>query len=397
MARTLRDYRTPLLAVGVALAAAELAVLLLRPKHGIVDPLPVDARDFFSAAQIERAEDYRGPQRALFAASLALEAGALVLLIRRGVSRRPLVAGAAVSLALVVVTLPIAAISRQRGIDVGLVTRSWGGWAVDVAQSAAIGAALAGLGAALAAFLVRRFRRRWWLPGSAAVVLIGAGFLYAGPVVLDPLFNRFTPLPAGDLRGDVLALAKRAGVEVGEVYEVDASKRTTAANAYVTGLGASKRVVIYDTLIEGFTPEQTRLVVAHELAHVRYRDVPNGLLYVLLVAPFGMFAIARLAERWAGEDPRRWVPALALALGIVSTGVTTVSNQLSRRVEARADAYALELTGAADAFVAFQRRIAVQNVSDPDPPGWLHALLGTHPTTVERIGIARRYAATGGR
>jgi STE24 endopeptidase len=231
------------------------------------------------------------------------------------------------------------------------------------------------------------------------VVLVAAGFLYAGPVVLDPLFNKFTKLPAGDLRSDVLDLADRAGVKVGEVYEVDASKRTTAANAYVTGLGSSKRVVIYDNLIDDFTPEEQRLVIAHELAHVHHRDVPNGLLYVLLVAPFGVFAVARLTERWAGDDPRKWVPALALALGIVSTGVTTISNQLSRRVEARADSYALELTGAgaADAFVSFQKRIAIQNVSDPDPPGWLHALLGTHPTTVERIGIAERYARTGGR
>ena len=374
-------------------------MLLLRPKHGIVEPLPVDAAEFFSAAQIERAEDYRTPQLALYAGTLALEAGALVWLIRRGVSRRPLLAGAVVSVTLVAVTLPLGAVMRQRSIDVGLTTRSWGGWAVDVAQSAAIGAVLAAVGAALAVFLARRFGRRWWLPGSAVAVLIGAGFLYAGPVVIDPLFNRFDPLPAGELRSDVLALADEAGVDVGEVYEMDASKRTTAANAYVTGLGGSKRVVIYDTLIEDFTPEQTRLVVAHELAHVKHRDVPNGLLYVLLVAPFGVFAIARLTERWAGSDPRRWVPALALALGVVSTPVTMISNQVSRRVEARADATALTLAGdgSAEAFVGFQRKIALQNVSDPDPPAWLHALLGTHPTTVQRIGIAERYASRTGR
>ncbi|MFL5846672.1 MAG: M48 family metallopeptidase [Solirubrobacteraceae bacterium] len=399
MLRKLTQSRPGLVAFVAALAAAEVAVLLLRPRTGLISPLPVQASDYFTPAQIERATGYRDPQLALYGLSLALQAGTLILLVRRGIPRRALAAGALVSLALTVATLPIAAISRQRGIDVGLVTQSWGGWAGDVAKSAAIGALLAALGAGLAALLARRFGPRWWMPGSALVMVVGAGFLYAGPVVLDPLFNRFEPLPAGALRSDVLRLADQAGVKVGQVYEIDASRRTTASNAYVTGLGASKRVVIYDNLIKDFTPEQTRLVVAHELGHVHYRDVVHGLLYLLLVAPFGVFAVTRLTERWSGGDAARWVPALVLALGVVSTPVTMVSNQLSRDVEARADAYALKLagSGSVEPFIGFQRRIANTNVSDPDPPGWLHALLGTHPTTIERIGIAKAYAATSGR
>lgn len=377
-------------------------MLLLRPRTGLVTPVPVDAADFFTPAQIDRAEDFRTPQLALYGAILLVEAGALVLLVRRGAARlprSPLAAGAVVSLALTAVTLPLAAIMRQRGIDVGLVTRSWGGWAGDVAKSAVIGAVLAALGAGLAALLARRFGRRWWMPGSVLVVLVGGAFLFAGPIVLDPLFNKFTPLPAGELRSEVLALADEAGVQVGEVYAMDASKRTTAANAYVTGLGSTKRVVIYDNLLRDFTPEEVRVVVAHELAHVHYSDLPNGLLYVLLVAPFGVFAVTRLTAWWGGGDRRRWVPALALALGVVSTSVTMVSNQLSRDVEARADAYALRLAGAGSVqpFVDFQRKITVTNVSDPDPPGWLHGLLGTHPTALQRIGIAQAYAGTSGR
>src|SRR4051794_41742022 len=119
---------------------------------------------------------------------------------------------------------------------------------------------------------------------------------YAGPVVLDPIFNRFTALPPGQTRSDVLELAEAAGVDVGEVYEVDASRRTTAANAYVNGLGHTKRVVLYDTLLERFTRDEVRLVVAHELGHVRYRDVTHGLLWLALVTPLGLFAVKRLAE-----------------------------------------------------------------------------------------------------
>jgi STE24 endopeptidase len=260
---------------------------------------------------VARAEAFRGPQSALFLASTAIELGVLVLLARRppawlGRARRPVLAGAAagalLSLATSVAPLPVSAISRHRAMDVGLVTQSWGGWAGDVLKSLGIGAAIAAAGGAFAVFLLRRAGRWWWVPASAVVVAFGAILTYAGPVVLDPLFNKFTPLPAGQTRSDVLELAERAGVEVGEVYVTDASRRTTAANAYVTGLGHTKRVVLYDTLIDAdrenaFTRDEVRLVVAHELGHVHFRDVPQGLLYLLLVAPAGMFAVARVAER----------------------------------------------------------------------------------------------------
>jgi len=214
--------------------------------------------------------------------------------------------------------------------------------------------------------------------------------------VVDPLFNDFKRLPPGELRSDVLDLARRAGVDVGEVYEMDASRRTTAANAYVTGLGATKRVVLFDTLLRDFTSEEVDLVVAHELGHVRHRDVPRGLLFLLVVAPVAVHAAQRLIEAWIPDRDRRAtaaiIPAGALAVGVVSTAVTTVANQLSRRIERRADAYALTLTGAPEPFIAFEKRIALKNIADPDPPRWLTFLMATHPPVVERIGAGVAYA-----
>ena len=178
--------------------------------------------------------------------------------------------------------------------------------------------------------------------------MVGFGVVttYAGPVVLDPLFNNFKPLPRGELRADVLRLARQAGVDVGQVYEMDASRRTTAANAYVTGFGRTKRVVLYDTLIDDFTPAETRLVVAHELGHVHHHDVPHGLLWLALVAPFGMWAVAVLAERIGPRDAAaraRCRPSRS-SLALVVPVLTIVSNQLSRDVERRADAFSLQLT-----------------------------------------------------
>jgi STE24 endopeptidase len=273
------------------------------------------------------------------------------------------------------------------------VTQNWTGYAGDVAKSTAIGAVLAGAGGALLVFGMRRFGRRWWAPGAAVVVLFGVLTTYATPVVLDPLFNKFTPLPEGETRSAVLDLARKADVDVGEVYVIDASRRTTAANAYVAGLGRTKRVVLYDNLLEDFTPDEVRLVVAHELGHVRHRDVPHGLLWLAIVAPFGMLAVSLLGDRLA---PGRLgtaaaVPATVLAVTVMVPAITAISNQLSRAVEADADSFALELTGEDRTFIDFQRNIAIKNVSDVTPPAAWQFLLGTHPTTMERIGQARAF------
>ena len=383
--------------MALAAAIAQAVVVALRPRTGLVAPLPVDVHDHFSAEEIARARAYRRGQFALFAASSVVETGALVALAGRPgrrLPRRPAVSGAALSAGLGLAGLPFSALARRRSLRVGLVTQSWGGWASDVAKSQLIGAGMAAAGAGVAGRLRRRFGPAWWAPGAAGAVLAGAGLTTLGPVVLDPLFNRFTALPDGELRRDVLDLARRAGVQVGEVYEVDASRRTTASNAYVNGLGPTKRVVLFDTLIRDFSAEETRLVVAHELGHVRHRDVPASLLFLALIAPAWLRATAQLAERWSGGDERRWLPALALAGGAAGAPIGVIANQLTRRIEARTDAFALELVGPAGAepFIGFHRGITVKNLGDPDPPRWRQALMGTHPTAVQRIGIAKAYA-----
>jgi STE24 endopeptidase len=390
------------IAIVAALVVAEAAVLLMRPR-GLVEPLDIAPRAYFSAAQIEKAQDFRSGQLWLLGASTAIELGLLVLIVARPPRmllrprRRQVLAGAAAAAALSVsislVTLPVRAIARERAKDVGLVTQSWTGYAGDVAKSTAIGAVLAGAGGALLVFGMRRFGRRWWAPAAAVVVGFGVVTTYLTPIVLDPLFNTFTRLPDGPTRSTVLSLADEAGVDVGQVYEMDASRRTTAANAYVTGIGRTKRVVIYDNLLKEFSPGEVRLVLAHELGHVHYRDVPHGLLYLLIVAPFGLLAAARLAERLAPRDSlgtAAAVPAVVLAVGLLAPAITMISNQLSRGVEQRADQFSLELTDEPEAFVGFQKRIAITNVADPDPPPLVRFLLGTHPSTMERIGLAER-------
>jgi STE24 endopeptidase len=400
------------LAILAAVAAAATATFLLRPRSGIIDPAAVDVEAYFSAAQIERAEDFRDTQRLLGLAGIAVSGVTLGLLAWRPprrllepLARRPVLGGAAagagISLLLVAVGLPLAAWRHDRAFDVGLSTQTWGPWVEDVAKSAGIEAVIAGAGGAVALALVRRFPRRWWIPGSGIVVAFGVITLWLWPVVIDPLFNEFQPLREGRLRSQVLELAERADVKVGEVYRVDASRRTTAVNAYVGGIGPTKRVVLYDTLIDGLPPEQVRQVVAHELGHQKHRDIYRGLLWLTLVAPAGVYLAQRLAEAFGRReglgDPARKagpaaLPAIALAVSLVSLGVGSASNVLSRQVEARADAFSLELTHDPAAHIALERELAERNITDPDPPALLHSLFGTHPTTIERIGIGEAWA-----
>ena len=408
--------RLPLALLAAAVAAGA-ATFILRPRGALIEPAAVEATEYFSAAQLERARDFRDVQRLLGFGGLAVSGGTLVLLAARPprrllarLERRPLLgsaaAGAGIALVLVAVGLPLSAVAHERSVDAGLSTQDWGPWLGDVGKSASLEALFAAGGAALAIALVRRFPRRWWMPAAGCVVVLGVATLWLFPVVVDPLFNRFERIPSGELRSDVLELAGRAGVDVGEVYKIDASRRTTGLNAYVGGLGHTKRVVLYDTLVDRLPEDQVRSVVAHELAHQRKRDLLRGLLWLAIVAPAGTYLAQRLAEAIGGRRGlpgiRRGagpaaLPALALSLALVSFGMGVASNVLSRRVEAQADAFALRLTGDPTAFIALERRLALTNLSDPDPPGLLHALFGTHPTTVERIGMGEAWARTGGR
>ena len=313
------------------------------------------------------------------------------------------------TLALVVVgrlvTLPLSAYGEVVRHRYGLSTRSWPLWLRDVAVSTAIDAALTALVLLALVALARRAPRTWWAwaaAGAAALVVAGS-FLY--PVVIEPAFNRFESLPAGPLRTDVLALAEGSGNPVEDVLVADASRRTTSLNAYVSGFGSTRRVVLYDTLLQEVPDEEIESIVAHELGHVATDDVLTGTLLGALgaagaVALLGwLLSWAPLLRRAGAEsagDPR--VVPLVLFLAALGTLVSTpVQNLVSRHVEARADLFALDLTADPQAFVAVQQRLARTNVSDPSPPAAWQWFFGSHPTAAQRVAMAEDWLQLGER
>jgi STE24 endopeptidase len=401
------------LVVGIVLVAA-LAVPWSRPPAPRADQLA--ALQQLPPEQVARGRALRAALRLPSYASLVLglavalglgltPAGArLVELVARPFGDHWLagavLGGLAVVLAGQVASTPLSAWRHAVLVRYGLSTQGWGGWAVDLVKAYAVAAVIGAV--ALAGFftITRLFPRGWWVvaaTGAAGLVVLLSLVL---PVLVEPVFNRFEPMPPGPLREELVELARRDGVPVREVLVADASRRTRAVNAYVSGLGPTRRIVVYDTLLDGTPREEVVTVVAHELAHASHRDVAAG----TLIAAFGAAATVvgwYLLGSWTGllraagvssvAEPR----AVALLVAVVAVvGLAAGPGQalVSRRVEARADAHALELTGDPDTFAAMQARLAGANLQDPDPPRWEYLLSATHPSTVERIAAARAWA-----
>ncbi|MDL4771196.1 MULTISPECIES: M48 family metallopeptidase [Thermomonosporaceae] len=288
----------------------------------------------------------------------------------------------------------------------GLSTQSWPSWLADQLKSLGVTWVIYTIALLLLYAVIRRFPRYWWAGAAAGglVLVIAVSFLY--PIAVEPVFNKFHPLPQGRLRSDLLTMAERDGVPVKDVLVADASRRTTSLNAYVSGFGSTRRIVVYDTLLKS-PPARVESIVAHELGHAKRDDVLWGtlvgalgvagalcLLQLLMTSPW----LLRRAGVRAGPgkdggaaDPRS--AALLLALVTVATQVgTPVQNLVSRHIEARADAHALDLTRDPGVFVSMQHELSVRNISDLAPNPVEYLLWLTHPAGPARIAMARDWA-----
>jgi STE24 endopeptidase len=308
--------------------------------------------------------------------------------------------GLLVLLVVDLVALPFAAWRHTVVVRYGISTQSWAGWTVDLLKSYAVGAVIGGL--ALLGFyaVVRLAPRWWWAFGAAGAALLVMLLSFVVPVLVEPIFNRFTPMAEGPLRSELIALAAADGVPVRDVLVADASRRTNAVNAYVSGFGPTRRIVVYDTMLTEATPDEVASVAAHELGHAKENDVFTGTLLGALGAGAAVIALyllgswtwlLRLAAVGSIGAPR----AIALLVALITVaGLVAGPAQafLTRRIEARADAHALALTRDAATFEAMQRRLGTVNLSDPDPPTWEYVMSATHPSTVERMAAARAYA-----
>jgi STE24 endopeptidase len=395
---------------GIFVALAALLIPWDPVPGGAVAAAPVG--DVLTPDQVARAEQYAEGSMRIGLASLAVSLVVSILLGltplgARLMKRLPgpwwvqvMLGSAAVLLAGRLATLPFSLIQRERRLDVGLTHQALSAYAVDQAKGLALSVVVVSLAVIALIACARQFERHWpAVAGGVLAVLVMAGS-FAYPVLVEPLFNSFESLPNGSLRTQVLELAEAEGVPVDDVLVADASRRTTTLNAYVSGYGGTRRVVLYDNLVDDLPEDQALSVVAHELAHARHDDVLTGSLLgasgtLFAVGLLGLVAGASLVRRRTGTEGLATVTAvpLVLALSALATfAAAPIENGISRQIEIRADVEALRFTGDSDAFIAMQQRLAIRSLADPTPPAWSHWWFGSHPTTLERVAIARRMA-----
>ena len=300
--------------------------------------------------------------------------------------------------------LPLDARVEQVRRAYGLSTRDWPSWAGDIAKGFALSAGLTLLILVAVVALGRMLPRWWWAPAAVGGALLVAVVSFAYPLAVEPVFNRFTPMAEGPLRTSLLALARADGLDVEDVLVADASRRTSTLNAYVSGLAGSRRIVVYDTLLRRGSPAEVRLIVAHELGHAKRGDVPYGTLLGAFGVAAGVCALhllvtsAPLLRRAgaAGPGDPATLALLLVAISVMGLISTPVQSLVSRRIEARADVHALDLTREPAGYARLQRRLAVANLSDLDPPLPTYLAFATHPTAPERIALARSWAEAHG-
>jgi STE24 endopeptidase len=387
-------------------------------------PPAAEAREAFSPEEIASCLAYAKPRQRWALAAFGVDALLLVALALSGPGRRVVewfagLAGgfvpgrAALAVTLVVlaqalVSLPFSLRAFRQDRRAGLATQRLRGFMVDWAKARGIGLVLTAL--PVAALILAAHYRPLGYPWSAAAAgaLLVVVLALLGPVVLEPLFNRFVPLASGQLRERVLRMAADMRVPVRDVLVSDASRRTTRVNAYVSGVGRTRRVVVYDTLLQpgGDQPASPRredevaLVLAHELAHVAHRDVLWGTVAGALLTAAGVLVVNwLLGVGWVGSalhvgglgDPLA-APGLLLLAAAGGLLAAPVASAVSRWAEARADWTALEVARDPATAVEVERRLALENRADLRPNRILVAVFGSHPPTMARIAQARLWA-----
>jgi STE24 endopeptidase len=404
--------KAPALALTGVLVALVVTVLLTVPFPVLSGAHPhVDVLRDFTPSELARENAFHGairpPAYASLLVSLAV-AGVLGLtglgaaLVQRVPGPWPvkvLLSVLVLSVLGQLATLPFDVQAERVLRRYGLSVQDWVSWGDDKLRSLGIGVLLTSLALVVVLALVRRFPHGWWASGAVAAALLTVLGSFVYPVVIEPAFNHFTSLPAGQLRTDLLAMAERDHVPVKDVLVADASRRTTALNAYVSGFGSTRRIVVYDTLLTSSTTPEIELVVAHELGHAKRQDVLHGTLIGALGGAAGVIGLYLLLSwqpllRRVGADgpgDPRIVPLVLLLAVATPLLLSPLTNLLSRHVEARADVHSLELTGDVATFVESEHRLSVTNLSDLDPNRIVYGLFFTHPTGPERIALAHEW------
>ncbi len=274
-----------------------------------------------------------------------------------------------------------------------------GRWAWERIKGLLVGLPIAAAAILFLYYCLRTYGHLWWLPVAVLFTLLSVMLARLAPVLLLPLFYRFTPLSEGPLFERLTALCHRAGVGFRGVFTFNLSKNTRKANAGFTGIGRSRRIVLSDTLVQEFTHDEIAGVFAHELGHYVHRHLVTGLVIGTLSTFAGLFVAATL-HSWSVRvfgytsiSDIAALPLLALWLSLFGLFTAPLGNAISRRHERQADRYAVETTRDSRAFASALRKLSDRNLADPSPHPVIEFLFYSHPSIARRIEAVERMGA----
>ena len=279
----------------------------------------------------------------------------------------------------------------------GLSTETLGHWLTDHAKGVAIGVLFGEAGAAFVYFALRNWPTAWWAVAGVGYSAVAIVLVNVAPVILLPLFFTFKPLEKQTLRDRLTALASRAGTRVMGVYEWTLSDRTKKANAALTGMGHTRRILLSDTLLAEYSDDEIEVILAHELAHHVHKDIWTSVVFDMALTFAGFFAAHVALQRAAplfglqGIADPAGIPIVLLTAGGIGLCVKPLLNAVSRSHERRADSYALKMTENPSAFITAMRRLGEQNLAEDSPSKIVQAFFYTHPPIKERLRAAHNW------
>jgi STE24 endopeptidase len=363
------------------------------------------------AGEDEKAGAYSRTRRVLFVVELAMGLAYLILLLLTGASAslatrlESLTANpwllvlfymTAVGLAYEIVGVPL---DFYGGFIVehryGQSTQSIGAWAWDEIKGKLVGFVIGMVLLEVVYWLLRGYPQTWWIIAAVMFIAFAVVMANLAPVLLMPIFYKFTPLKDEELKQRLVDLCQNAGTAVRGVYEMDMSRKTRAANAALAGLGNTRRIVLGDTLLNSFDADEIEVVLAHELGHHANWDIWKGLAFQSAISVLAFYAAYRVMELASaalglrGSADIAGLPLLMLTMAGVSLLFMPTSNAFSRRLERKADRYALDLTGKPKAFISSMTRLGKQNLAEFEPHPVIEFLLFSHPSIGKRISTAQ--------
>jgi STE24 endopeptidase len=381
-------------------------------------PAHEQAKAYFTDQEIDAGLQYTFERRFFFWAGTALDLGllgvlALTSLSRRGADRLLTWTGQRRIMAVLGMGLLYLILREILYLPLGVArlyhAKAWGmsnydlvGWLSDHTKALGVEAVMGAIVLIGLYALLIEFPRLWWLLAAVGASLLGMAFAFLAPLLIAPLFNKFTPLSEtewSDQQPRVRALIDKVGIPVQDILVMNASRQSNHTNAYFTGFGSTRRIVLYDNLLKKHTPDEIESILAHELGHWLHDHIVKGILIGALAAVVGFFLLDRVLRYAVGRSPWQLrsiadpagLPFILLLMTLGSWVAMPVGNAISRHFERQADEVSLDLAGQPEAFIECEKKLARDNLGNVAPTPWNVWLFATHPPTVERIRMAEEW------